>query len=74
MKKAKRKLLERNQSATTIKSLFDNRDGTYTVLVEKLDYDLNLINVIESKYTLFGEALNHFRDWSSHGMPASPIF
>ena len=62
--RSKRIKIKSNQSATTIKSLYDNRDGTYTVLIEKLNYDLEKVSEKEKTFTMFGEALSSYHDWS----------
>ena len=60
----KRILLERNQSAIKIRSLYDNRDGTYTLRIETLDFDLKNVSDIEMNYGMFSEALASYENWS----------
>ena len=62
--RSKRIKIESNQSATMIKSLYDNRDGTYTVLIEKLNYDLEKVSEKETNFKMFGEALASYHNWS----------
>lgn len=59
-KKTRGKQLLRHTSAGNVRTLFRNKDRTYTVKVDKWDFDTDAFSPpIEHEFTSFGDALNY---------------